>query len=245
MDIIKQLKDSLVAASKGDRTVYSIAKVAGLKPELLYRFIRGESSLQLSSAAKLADALGLVLVPSGVPHSSESITVCESTAVRSQSPQRTSRSTGDEVCLDRSPLTHICFGGRTEEDVDWFRDAESRGDVEFYPHNITRRARQGDQVVIYLRAPVSAFIAIGTVGREVSREDVESGPYTEHAPLWRSGSSFFIGSIRMLRRRISLDEAKRNLPDWSYLSHPVITSLPNTRTSMQVVERFLQLLQVG
>jgi hypothetical protein len=74
MDLVTLLEKSLTAALKNDRTVYSIAKDAGLKPELLYRFIRGDRSLRLASAgsaAKLAKALNLVLVPSSEVPSSE------------------------------------------------------------------------------------------------------------------------------------------------------------------------------
>lgn len=61
-DIAQQLAGALDRAVKGDQTLYAIAKAAGLKPELLYRFVRG-GDLRLKSAAKLAAVLGLELVP--------------------------------------------------------------------------------------------------------------------------------------------------------------------------------------
>jgi DNA-binding phage protein len=66
MDIVDQLNDALGTALKS-RSVHSIAKDSGLKPELLYRLVRGKRSLRLAtvgSFAKLAKALGLKLVPS-------------------------------------------------------------------------------------------------------------------------------------------------------------------------------------
>ena len=60
MDIEEQLRDALATATTGGRTGYAVAKVAGLKPELLYRFARG-GDLRLKSAAKLATVLGLTL----------------------------------------------------------------------------------------------------------------------------------------------------------------------------------------
>lgn len=61
-DIGTQLRDALVKANKNGRTGYAIAKAAGLKPEIIYRFERGDD-LRLSSAAKVAAVLGLELVP--------------------------------------------------------------------------------------------------------------------------------------------------------------------------------------
>ncbi|MBA4189788.1 MAG: hypothetical protein C0467_17535 [Planctomycetaceae bacterium] len=62
VDIEERLRDALATATNGGRTGYAVAKAAGLKPELLYRFARG-GDLRLRSAAKLAAVLGLTLVP--------------------------------------------------------------------------------------------------------------------------------------------------------------------------------------
>ncbi len=62
MDIEEQLRDALETATSGGRTGYAVAKAAGLKPEVLYRFARG-GDLRLQSAAKLAAVLGLTLAP--------------------------------------------------------------------------------------------------------------------------------------------------------------------------------------
>ncbi len=42
---------------------YALGKAAGVAPAQLDRFVSGERSLSLASAAKVAAALGLVLVP--------------------------------------------------------------------------------------------------------------------------------------------------------------------------------------
>ena len=60
-DIAEQLKDALTRTVKGGRTLYAVAKAAGLKPEMLYGFTRGDRDLRLESAAKLAAVLGLTL----------------------------------------------------------------------------------------------------------------------------------------------------------------------------------------
>jgi plasmid maintenance system antidote protein VapI len=44
-------------------THYALGKAAGVAPAQLDRFVSGERSLSLASAAKVAAALGLVLVP--------------------------------------------------------------------------------------------------------------------------------------------------------------------------------------
>ncbi len=63
MDIKTVIQNALTKAESEGRTLYAVAKAAGLKPELLYRFVAGERDLRLSSATKLCAALGLELRP--------------------------------------------------------------------------------------------------------------------------------------------------------------------------------------
>lgn len=51
------------AIRRSGLTHYAIAKDAGVTPAQLDRFVAGERDLTLTSAAKVAEALGLVLVP--------------------------------------------------------------------------------------------------------------------------------------------------------------------------------------
>ena len=60
-DLAAVFRAAIAREINGGRTPYAVAVAAGLKPELLYRFIRGDRDLRLSSASKLAAALGLVL----------------------------------------------------------------------------------------------------------------------------------------------------------------------------------------
>ena len=69
MDIREALAGAIDRAVEGEQTLYALAKAAGLKPEVLYRFAAGERDLRLSSAAKLCTALGLELRPA-VPRKS-------------------------------------------------------------------------------------------------------------------------------------------------------------------------------
>ena len=48
---------------KSGVTVYALAALADVTPQQVGRFVRGERDLTLATAAKLAQALGLELVP--------------------------------------------------------------------------------------------------------------------------------------------------------------------------------------
>lgn len=63
MDIEEQLRAAYLTVTKTGRTGYAVAKAAGMKPEMLYRFARG-GDLRLKTAAKLAAVLGLTLTAS-------------------------------------------------------------------------------------------------------------------------------------------------------------------------------------
>jgi DNA-binding phage protein len=63
VDISDQLRAAIEARIKTGTTAYRIAKDAGLKPEVLYRFLNVGLDLRLSTAAKLAAVLGLELRP--------------------------------------------------------------------------------------------------------------------------------------------------------------------------------------
>ena len=63
-NISDQLRSAINTRVRAGSTAYRIAKDAGLKPEVLYRFLDHGLDLRLSSAAKLATVLGLQLMPS-------------------------------------------------------------------------------------------------------------------------------------------------------------------------------------
>jgi DNA-binding phage protein len=62
-DVSDQLRRAIRAEIKAGSTAYRIAKDAGLKPEVVYRFMNEGLDLRLSTAAKLAAVLGLELRP--------------------------------------------------------------------------------------------------------------------------------------------------------------------------------------
>lgn len=61
--ISDQLRAAVEARIKRGWTVYRVAKTAGITPAMLTRFLKGGLDLRLSTAAKLASALGLELRP--------------------------------------------------------------------------------------------------------------------------------------------------------------------------------------
>lgn len=61
-DLTHQLRDAILASGLSQ---YDLARKAGVNPGQISRFLRGESGLQLDSAARLALALGLSLVEVG------------------------------------------------------------------------------------------------------------------------------------------------------------------------------------
>ena len=60
LTVLGQLRQAIDADG---RTQYAIAKAAGIKPELLYRFMSRDRDLRGVTIAKLCLALGLHLMP--------------------------------------------------------------------------------------------------------------------------------------------------------------------------------------
>lgn len=60
--VCDQLRDAIRESGK---THYRVGKDAGIKPEIVTRFVRGERDITGKTFAKLAAALGLTLVPAG------------------------------------------------------------------------------------------------------------------------------------------------------------------------------------
>ncbi len=58
--IDKALREAIQASGL---THYAISQAAGVSPGQIDRFVSGERDLRLGTAARIAEALGLVLVP--------------------------------------------------------------------------------------------------------------------------------------------------------------------------------------
>ena len=62
--IDETLRAALRATGETD---YALGKRAGVSPGMIARFVSGERDLRLATAARLAGALGLALVPTDAP----------------------------------------------------------------------------------------------------------------------------------------------------------------------------------
>ena len=66
-DIQEQLRQAI---EESPVTQYRLAKISGIDKGILSRFIRGERTITLATAARLAEALDLELRPAGQPRKS-------------------------------------------------------------------------------------------------------------------------------------------------------------------------------
>lgn len=51
------------AVEKSGLTAYALSQIAGVTPQQIGRFVKGERDITLGTASKLAEALGFELVP--------------------------------------------------------------------------------------------------------------------------------------------------------------------------------------
>jgi hypothetical protein len=141
---------------------------------------------------------------------------------------------------DGKPIVHICNGDPTLGHFDLLKDAAANATEEFDWWNITMAAKPGELAIFYMTAPMSAFVAVGVLGRKVDAAEVPPEKRTK----WFGPNCFWMSECKMLPRAVTLDEAKRKFPKWSYLNRPGVTSIPNARTPRAIVEQFLQFLKV-
>jgi hypothetical protein len=102
--------------------------------------------------------------------------------------------------------------------------------------NLTKAVRLGELVLVYLMAPVSAFVGTCLV-------DSEQVPHQGSDPRFRGKPWFHVRDAANLPNgNVSIRELKQRFPDWRYLLHPVVTSFPNEKTSDQQLSEFLEFL---
>ena len=144
----------------------------------------------------------------------------------------------ETVRRSNTPLYHICIGDPERDHLKVLEKAATLGTREFDWWNINKWARPGDMAIFYMTKPSSAFVAFGTVGRRA--DDVSASDRSQ----WYGRHCFWINDAKMLPRFVTLDETKAEFPAWSYLKHPVVTTIPGERAPSDLVERFLHFLQV-
>lgn len=127
-----------------------------------------------------------------------------------------------------TPLWHISFG-TPEPHLRSLQTAASRGQGQFW--TINAKARPGDRVVFYLRAPLSSFVGTGTVA---SSPEFQGSPGDD----WYGYHMADIKTIRMLPRKVPLAVVRGALPEWGWLKRP----RRSTVVPPDVARRFLKLL---
>jgi hypothetical protein len=136
-------------------------------------------------------------------------------------------------------FTHICIGDPARHDLELIEQAAAKNNNVLDWWNISRFAAPGDRVIFYVKAPVSAFVACGVVGRRVTQEDD-----IDRSSRWYDEYCFWINDPQMLPNRLTLQNAKELFPMWSFLGRPQPMSIPNDNTPAEFVEKFLTLLQL-
>jgi hypothetical protein len=136
-----------------------------------------------------------------------------------------------------SDLLHICIADPTRGHMELLEHAAATMKAEFDWWNVTKLAKYGEQVVFYATKPISAFVAVGSIGRKTKTEELPK------ESKYRDQPCYWMNNARLLNPQIPLTLAKSYLPEWAYLSHPVVTSIPNNRTSQSIVDRFIDLLR--
>jgi hypothetical protein len=123
---------------------------------------------------------------------------------------------------------HVCFGD-PDVDLDTLRAASTDGRTESW--TINDKSIPGDRAVFYMVAPLSSFVATGTVA---------SVPTLNHGNKnWPGLYRADIDDIKMLSSPVHLHVARKALPDWGWLRAPRRSiSVPS-----KVVAMFLSLLK--
>jgi len=127
---------------------------------------------------------------------------------------------------------YVCFG-ETVEHLEELQRCAKHGAHQGDWWTVNKNASEHDGVVFYMMAPLSSFVATGTIAQKP--RPVTSG---EFIGKYRAS----MANIAMLSRPVHLHEAKAKFPDWSYLralhngSQPVPVALE---------DQFLELLGTG
>lgn len=132
---------------------------------------------------------------------------------------------------NEASVWHVTIG-TPEPHLNALQRAASRGSLLNW--TVNSKVRPGDRIVFYLRAPLSSFVATGTVAShpklQPSRKDAWYGHYMAD-----------IKTIRMLPKNLSYPHVRAALPAWGWLKQP----RRSTVVPADVVPRFLKLLQVS
>jgi hypothetical protein len=111
------------------------------------------------------------------------------------------------------------------EFYDVLREDSDEGETNW---TVSRHARRGDRVLLYICAPISAIVAVATISTDVELNDDPSSEWFGHYMA-------DMHSLRMLAEPITRAALIEWLPSWGYWKQP--------RNSLQVPEQFLPILE--
>jgi hypothetical protein len=101
------------------------------------------------------------------------------------------------------------------------REAANSTRVDFDWWNLHACAAPGDEVVFYLIGPISAFVALGTVGERVRVDDPRLSEADRNS-LHLDENCFWIRNVRVLPQPFrTIGEARISFQDWGYLFGPL------------------------
>lgn len=132
---------------------------------------------------------------------------------------------------------HICFG-ELEKDFEKLKsDALMPSGKVFDWWNVTHSARPGDLVLFYIIDPIKAFVATARIDSICECPDKTS--------KWKDKPCAWLRDAQMLPQEVTRDQARKHFPEWRYLNRMTATCIPNDTTPPDLVDRLLELLEVG
>ncbi len=151
----------------------------------------------------------------------------------SQWPRRSAQTLGPLVDIQmqiRPTRIHVCFGTPPHH----LQRLKEIGAGESNWWTINKEARPGDQIVFYMKRPLSEFVAVGVV---------DSDPWfiDDEANDWFGHYAVDVSDVAMLPHAVSIVHARQRFPSWGWLRQP----RRSTRVPGQIANKFLQFLGGG
>ena len=133
-----------------------------------------------------------------------------------------------------TPNLHICIGDRGHGHLELLQGAAASSQVDFDWWDLPQGAAPGDEVVFYLIGPVSAFVALGTVGEQVLATEL---PETERNHPRFGFDCFWMRNARMLTEHVRISQVMERFPDWARLRRMEKATVPP-----EIADAFLKFL---
>lgn len=122
--------------------------------------------------------------------------------------------------------------GTVDEQLEYLEDLAAKGGSTRW--TINRNAEVGDELLIYLTAPISAFVARGIVSSVPSIDEDLNGDWQEH---YMSE----IEDVSLVPERVHIKILRARFPEWRWLISPI----PSTRVPDEVLDRLRVLVKLA